>query len=95
MLQAQFKVAEVQVSYKPDYNINERPKINSANQTYCLLKQHWDMGRINFLEELRVVLFNRSDRVLEIADISMGGVSGTYVDPKVILAIALKGNARV
>ncbi|RZL17065.1 MAG: DNA repair protein, partial [Pedobacter sp.] len=30
MVQEQFKVAEVQVSYKPDYNINERPKVNSA-----------------------------------------------------------------
>lgn len=93
MVQEQFKVAEVQVSYKPDYNINERPKVNSASQTFNLLKQHWDMGRINFLEEFKVVLFNRTNRVLGIADISMGGVSGTYVDPKVVFAIALKGNA--
>ncbi|WP_316832803.1 JAB domain-containing protein [Pedobacter aquatilis] len=93
MVQEQFQVAEVQVSYKPDYDINERPKVNSAQQTYCLLKQHWDMGRINFLEEFKVVLFNRSNRVLGIADISMGGVSGTYVDPKVIFSIALQGNA--
>lgn len=28
MVQEQFKVAEVQVSYKPDYNINERPKLS-------------------------------------------------------------------
>lgn len=93
MVQEQFKVAEVQVSYKPDYNISERPKISSSQQTYCLLKQQWDMGRIAFLEEFKVILLNRSNHVLGIVDISMGGVSGTYVDPKVVFAIALKGNA--
>lgn len=88
-----FKVAEVQVSYKPDYNISERPQITSSEQAYCLLKQKWDMGRIAFLEEFKVILLNRSNHVLGIVDISMGGVSGTYVDPKVVFAIALKGNA--
>ncbi|MCX3266450.1 JAB domain-containing protein [Pedobacter agri] len=93
MVQEQFKVAEVQVSYKPDYNINERPRIGSSVEMYSLIKQQWDLGRINFLEEFKVVLLNRSNRVLGVVDVSMGGVSGTYVDPKVIFAIALKGNA--
>lgn len=92
MVQEQFKVAEVQVSYKPDYNISERPKITSSQQTYSLLKQQWDTGRISFLEEFKVILLNRSNHVLGIVDISMGGVSGTYVDPKVVFAVALKGN---
>lgn len=88
-----FKVAEVQVSYKPDYNISERPKITSSQQTYLLLIQQWDMGKIALLEEFKVILLNRSNHVLGIVDISMGGVSGTYVDPKVVFAVALKGNA--
>jgi len=93
MVQEQFKVAEVRVSYKPDYNINERPRISSSNQTFQLLKSQWDLGKINFLEEFKVVLLNRSNRVLGVVDISMGGVSGTFVDPKVVFAVALKGNA--
>lgn len=92
MVQEQFKVAEVQVSYKPDYNISERPRISSSNQTFQLLKQKWDLGKINFLEEFKVLLLNRSNRVLGIVEISMGGVSGTYVDPKVVFATALKAN---
>ncbi len=93
MVQEQFKVAEVQVSYKPDYNINDSPKITSSQETYCLLKQQWDIGRIAFLEEFKVILLNRSNHVLGIVDISMGGVSGTYIDQKVVFAVALKGNA--
>ncbi|WP_316808074.1 JAB domain-containing protein [Pedobacter agri] len=83
----------MQVSYKPDYNIYERPQISSSEQMYNLIKQQWDLGRINFLEEFKVVLLNRSNRVLGVVNVSMGGVSGTYVDPKVVFAIALKGNA--
>jgi len=92
MVHEQFKVAEVLVSYRPDYNINERPRISSSNQTYQLLKSQWDMGKISFLEEFKVLLLNRGNRVLGIVDISMGGVSGTYVDPKVVFATALKTN---
>lgn len=51
------------------------------------------MGKIAFLEEFKVILLNRSNHVLGIFEISMGGVSGTSVDPKVVFAIALKGNA--
>ena len=86
------KVCEVQVTYTPDYKISERPKITSSQQTYQLLKQERDEGKINFLEEFKVILLNRANRVLGLADISMGGVSGTVVDPKVVFATALKGN---
>lgn len=86
------KVCEVQVTYTPDYKISERPKISSSQQTYSLLKQEWDAGKINFLEEFKIILLNRSNRVLGLADISMGGVSGTFVDAKVVFATALKGN---
>ncbi len=37
MVQKTFKVAEVQVSYKPDYKASERPKISSSKQAYDLL----------------------------------------------------------
>ncbi|QNR86993.1 JAB domain-containing protein [Pedobacter riviphilus] len=40
-----------------------------------------------------MILLNRSNHVFGIVNISMGGVSGTYVDPKVVFAVALKGNS--
>ncbi|TDG36254.1 DNA repair protein [Pedobacter changchengzhani] len=86
------RLCEVQVTYTPDYKISERPKITSSLETYQLLKQEWDKGRINFLEEFKVILLNRANRVLGLADISIGGVSGTVVDPKIVFATALKGN---
>jgi len=88
-----FKVAEVEVSYKSNYNITERPKINSSRNAYQILVQHWQLGKIELLEEFKVILLNTSNRVLGIVDISVGGVSGTLVDPKIIFAVALKTNS--
>lgn len=88
-----FKVAEVEVSYKSNCNITERPKINCAKDAYQVLMQHWQLGRIELLEEFKVILLNTSNRVLGIVDISVGGVSGTLADPKIIFAIALKTNS--
>jgi len=87
-----FKVAEVQVSYKPDFKASERPKITSSKQAYDLFIQHWDVGKIEFLEQSKMILLNRENRVLGIIDISTGGVSGTILDPKIIFSIALKAN---
>lgn len=92
MVQNIFKVAEVQVSYKPDYKVSERPKITSSKQAYDLLMQQWDLGKIEFLEQSKMILLNRENRVLGIVDISTGGVSGTILDPKIIFSIALKAN---
>ncbi|RBQ05855.1 JAB domain-containing protein [Pedobacter miscanthi] len=88
-----FKVAEVEVSYKSDYNITERPKINSSQDAYRILMQHWQVGKIELLEEFKVILLNTSNRVLGIVDISTGGVQGTLADPKIIFSVALKTNS--
>ncbi|SES06575.1 JAB domain-containing protein [Pedobacter rhizosphaerae] len=92
-LQTLFKVAEVEVSYKSNYNITERPKINCAKDAYSLLMQHWHLGKIEFIEEFKVILLNTTNRVLGIVDISTGGVQGTLADPKIIFSIALKTNS--
>jgi len=92
MVQKTFKVAEVQVSYKPEYKASERPKISSSKEAYELLMQQWDLGKIEFLEQSKMILLNRQNRVLGLVDISTGGVSGTILDPKIIFSIALKAN---
>lgn len=92
MVQNIFKVAEVQVSYKPDYKASERPKIISSRQAYDLLMHYWASGKIELLEQSKMILLNRENRVLGIVDISTGGVSGTILDPKIIFSIALKAN---
>jgi len=93
MVQKTIKVAEVEVSYQPDFKITDRPQINQSTKAYDLLKEHWPSNRIQLLEEFKIILLNTNNRVLGIADISKGGVSGTLIDPKIVFAIALKTNS--
>lgn len=88
-----FMVAEVEVTYRPKFRAQERPKITTSEQAYNLFLSRWSKGKIELLEEFKILLLNRNSRVLGIADISQGGVSGTVVDPKIIFAISLKANA--
>ena len=89
------QVAEVALTYRPHFKTEDLPKISNAEDAYKIFLYHWDMGRIQLLEEFRVLLLSRSNKALGVALISSGGVSGTVVDPKVIFATALKANASV
>lgn len=93
MIQETYQVAEVQVSYNPKFKAQDRPKISSSKNSYEIFIQGWEQGKIELLEQFKVMLLNRNNRVLGIANVSQGGVSGTFVDPKIIFGIALKGNA--
>jgi len=87
------RVSEVEVTYRPKFKASERPKISTSEQAYHLFLNQWNLDKIQFQEEFKIMVLNRRNNVLGIADISMGGVSGTFVDPKVVFTIALKGNA--
>ena len=87
------RVSEVGVTYRPKFKASERSKISTSEQAYQLFLNQWNLNKIQFQEEFKIMLLNRRNNVLVIADISTGGVSGTFVDPKVIFAIALKANA--
>ncbi|ACU04355.1 JAB domain-containing protein [Pedobacter heparinus] len=87
------RVAEIQVIYKPHYNTQNRPKITNASLAYKLFLAQWSMDKIEYLEEFKMMLLSRSNRVLGIVDISTDGISKTVADPKVIFGIALKAAA--
>ncbi|MBC8987732.1 JAB domain-containing protein [Pedobacter sp. N36a] len=88
-----FKVAEVEITYKPKFKVSERPQISSSNDSYQILIQQWDLGKMGLLEEFKILLLNRRNRVLGLVNISQGGFSGTIADPKVIFISALKACA--
>jgi len=88
-----FRLAEIQLVYKQKYKISERPQINTSIELYKILKENWNFEIIEFIEEFKIILLNRANRVLGIVPISVGGTAGTIADPKVIFASALKCNS--
>ena len=86
-------VSEVELVYKTKVKPSERPLVKSAKECYELLILTWDENKIEFVEQFKVVLMNRAQRVLGIYELSTGGVAGTVTDPKLIFIAALKANA--
>ena len=93
MEQNLFIVAEVQLIYKSKVKPSLRPKITKSADAFEVLKKHWNPNTLEFVEEFKVMLLNRANRVLGIIEISTGGISGTVADPKVIFAAAIKSAA--
>ncbi|MGB4400016.1 MAG: JAB domain-containing protein, partial [Daejeonella sp.] len=60
---------------------------------YNILLQNWDMNKIDLLEQFKILLLNRANKVLGIYEVSSGGMTGTVADPKLIFSTALKGCA--
>ena len=71
---ARWQVAEIQLSYRPAIKASARPSIGSSRDAYDILTQHWDANKIDFVEQFKVVLLNRANRVLGIYEVSTGGV---------------------
>ncbi|MFD3002676.1 JAB domain-containing protein [Pontibacter toksunensis] len=72
---------------------SQRPQVTSSTDCYNVLKESWDTGKIEFMEQFKVMLLNRVNRVLGIYELSTGGVAGTVADAKLIFVVALKACA--
>ena len=87
------KVAEVELVYKSKVKASERPQIASSLDAYELLKAVWEEGKMDLVEQFKVLFLNRANKVLCIYNLSSGGITGTVADPRLIYSAALKVNA--
>jgi DNA repair protein RadC len=88
-----YQVAEIQLTYKSNVKPSARPKISTSRDAFDILKQYWDDSKIEFIEQFKVMLVNRTNKVLGIFEVSSGSSTGTVADPKLIFVAALKANA--
>lgn len=87
------KVSEVEVVYKTQIKSSLRPTVSQSKEVYALLKRNWDDTKIELVEQFKILLLNRANKVLGICELSTGGISGTVADPKIIFIAALKSAA--
>lgn len=86
-------VSEVELVYRSKIKPSLRPLIKRSQDSYRVLLSSWDMNKMEFIEQFKVLYLNRGNRVLAINELSTGGLTGTVADPRLIFAIALKLNA--
>jgi DNA repair protein RadC len=92
-LSALTTVAEVELIYKSKVKPSNRPLVISSKNCYNLLLQTWGENKIDFVEQFKILLLNRCNRVLGILEFSIGGINGTVADLRLIITAALKTNA--
>jgi DNA repair protein RadC len=55
--------------------------------------ESWDLDSIEHIEEFKLMLLTKANKVLGIASISKGGINGTVTDVRIILQFAIKANS--
>lgn len=86
-------VAEIQITYKPTLSAIQRPKITTSGDAEQIFSMIFDEDQLNIKEEAAVLFLNRANQVIGAYKISSGGITGTVVDIRIVLAIALKALA--
>ena len=89
----QTTISEVSLIYRSKVKASDRPQVKCSRDAYNLFIESWNSGTIEFVEEFKILLLNRSNSVLGILDISKGGISGTVTDVRLIFQAAIKANA--
>lgn len=86
--ETQLKVSEIEVSYRPA--IGRKPKIQCALDAYNELLSFYPTNTISLQEQFVCMYLNRANRVIGVYPVSLGGITGTVADIRLILSVALK-----
>jgi DNA repair protein RadC len=86
-------ITEVQLIYRTKIKASDRPQIKCSKDAFEIFMESWDLDSIEHTEEFKLMLLNRSNKVLGISSLSKGGTTGTIVDVKLLLQYTIKVNA--
>ena len=87
------KVEEVKLVYRNKLKADDRPILNQPEKVHEYLLDTWDMDQIALLEEFKLVMIDRRNRLMSIGSLSKGGTDATHVDIKLAFMMALKRKA--
>jgi DNA repair protein RadC len=82
------QLSEITVSYNPV--IEPEYIITSSFDAYTAFLQYFPSDTIRLQERFVVMYLNRSNKVLGLYPVSVGGITGTVADPRLILGVAVK-----
>ena len=85
-------LSEISINYKPLFKLSEIPKVVTSKDAEKQFRAIWS-DKMQYIEEMSILLLNRANKPLGFSKISTGGTSGTVVDIKVVFQTALKANA--
>jgi len=84
------QIAELTVSYQVTPDFEKLPVITTSVQAYEFMYSFFPPGTIALQEHFFVAYLNRANKVIGVYHTSIGGISSTVSDPRLILGTALK-----
>ena len=85
------QIAEIKISYSHIVKPSNQVKITSSQDVYNYVLPLWK--DIDYRESFAILLLSRNMKILGLSWVSLGGISGTVVDPKIIFQTALKSSS--
>ena len=89
----QTTISEVRLVYRTKFKASERLQVKCSKDAVDIFMENWELDSIEHIEEFKLMLLTRSYKVLGIASLSKGDISGTVTDVRLILQYAIKANA--
>jgi len=93
MKQQQITISEVRLVYRTKVKASDRLQVKTSKDAFDIFMESWDLDSIEHIEEFKLMLLTRSNKVLGIASISKGGINGTVTDVRIVLQYAIKSNS--
>ena len=90
MKSQQTNISEVRLVYRTKVKASDRPQVKCSKDAFEIFMESWDLDSIEHIEEFKLMLLNRSNRILGISSLSKGGTTGTVVDVKLLLQYTYK-----
>lgn len=81
-------ISEITVQYKPQKA--HRPKITTSDDAANIARLFFPEENISLQERFVAMYLNKANRVIGIYPVSLGGITGTVADVRLILAVGLK-----
>jgi DNA repair protein RadC len=86
------QLSEITINYIPKVKMSNLPKVLTSKDAEAQFRTLWS-DKLEYIEEMYIMLLNRANKLLGFSKISQGGLSGTVVDARVVFQVALKANA--
>jgi len=83
-------LAEITVSYRPHQEHLEMPALSNSQKTFDVVRTLFPKDRVRLQEQFIVLYLNKSNKLIGYYRHSIGGISGTVADIRIILGVALK-----
>ena len=84
------QLQEIMISYKPVDGLDNVDAVNTSFDAYKQLIKFYDANTITCQEQMVVMYLNRSNKPIGVIPLFRGGLTGTVVDIRLIIGIALK-----